>query len=194
MFNYSGIDKEKIWFTSDLHFCHDREFLYKPRGFNNVEEMNNAIVERWNNVVETNDFVFVLGDLMLCDNEKAVELIKTLNGKLVVVLGNHDTDNRIELYKTIPNIVHIEYAMRLRANGYHFFLTHYPCLTGSLEHEYAKKTTINLFGHTHSKNLFYEDRPYMYNVAMDSHNCTPVSLDAIINDIENEYSKCKKML
>lgn len=194
MFNYSGIDKEKIWFTSDLHFCHDREFLYKPRGFNNVEEMNNTIIERWNNVVKTNDFVFVLGDLMLCDNEKAIEFVKTLNGTLVVILGNHDTDNRIKLYKGVDNIVAVEYAMRLRLNGYNFFLTHYPCLTGSLEHDTPKKTTINLFGHTHSKNLFYEDRPYMYNVAMDAHNCTPVSLDNIINDIENEYSKCKKML
>lgn len=194
MFNYSGIDEEKIWFTSDLHFCHDREFLYKPRGFDNVEEMNNAIVERWNNVVETNDFVFVLGDLMLCDNEKAIEFVKNLNGILVVILGNHDTDNRVKLYKGVDNIVAVEYAMRLRLNGYNFFLTHYPCLTGSLEHDTPKKTTINLFGHTHSKNLFYEDRPYMYNVAMDAHNCTPVSLNNIINDIENEYSKCKKML
>ena len=194
MFNYSGIDKEKIWFTSDLHFCHDREFLYKPRGFDNVEEMNNAIVERWNNVVETNDFVFVLGDLMLCDNEKAIEFVKTLNGTLVVILGNHDTDNRVKLYKGVDNIVAVEYAMRLRLNGYNFFLTHYPCLTGSLEHDTPKNTTINLFGHTHSKNLFYEDRPYMYNVALDAHNCTPVSLGNIINDIENEYSKCKKML
>ena len=79
MFNYSGIDKEKIWFTSDLHFCHDREFLYKPRGFNNVEEMNNAIVERWNNVVGNNDFVFVLGDLML-DGVRHVVLENLDNG------------------------------------------------------------------------------------------------------------------
>lgn len=194
MFDYSKTGTNKIWFTSDLHFCHDREFVYVPRGFKSVDEMNNAIVERWNNVVGDDDFVFVLGDLMLGNNEKAVELVKMLKGKLVVVLGNHDTDNRIELYKTIPNIVHIEFSMRLRANGYHFFLTHYPCLTGSLEHDTPKKTTINLFGHTHSKNLFYEDRPYMYNVALDAHNCTPVSLDTVIEDVEKEYVKCKKML
>ena len=33
----------KIWFTSDLHFCHDRDFIYGPRGFKSVQEMNEAI-------------------------------------------------------------------------------------------------------------------------------------------------------
>ena len=37
----------KVWFTSDSHFCHDRGFVYEPRGFKNIEEMNVAIVERW---------------------------------------------------------------------------------------------------------------------------------------------------
>ena len=31
-----------IYLTSDLHFNHSREFIYKPRGFNSVEEMNNT--------------------------------------------------------------------------------------------------------------------------------------------------------
>ena len=42
----------KIWLTSDLHFLHNKEFLYKPRGFDSVEEMNEAIIERHNVLVE----------------------------------------------------------------------------------------------------------------------------------------------
>ena len=34
-----------IWLTSDLHFFHNREFVYKPRGFNSVEEMNEKIIQ-----------------------------------------------------------------------------------------------------------------------------------------------------
>ena len=34
-----------IYFTSDLHIGHDKDFLYKPRGFNNVWDMDNAIIE-----------------------------------------------------------------------------------------------------------------------------------------------------
>ena len=36
---------EKIWFTSDLHFNHDKEFVVQARGFETVEEMNKAILE-----------------------------------------------------------------------------------------------------------------------------------------------------
>lgn len=57
-----------------------------------------------------------------------------------------------------------------------------------------KHTLINLFGHTHSKQLFYEDRPYMYNVAMDAHNSTPVCISDIVADIENKVRECKDML
>ena len=46
---------KKIWLSSDFHFCHDREFIYKPRGFESVEEMNAAIVENWNKNVSNED-------------------------------------------------------------------------------------------------------------------------------------------
>ena len=52
--------------------------------------------------------------------------------------------------------------------------------------------TINLFGHTHSKDHFYEDTPYMYNVAMDAHNCIPVPLDQIIEEIKEKYKNTEK--
>lgn len=185
----------KIYFTSDLHFCHDREFLYKPRGFKNIEEMNETIIKNWNSVVSNDDLVYILGDLMLKDNAKGIEYINNLKGNKHIILGNHDTDSRVELYKSeIKNLQGIDYAKRLRYNGYCFFLTHYPCLTGNLEKENAKQCTISLFGHTHSKAKFYEDRPYMYNVALDAHDCTPVEITKIIKDIEEKYQECKNML
>ena len=39
----------KIFITSDLHFFHNQSFIYEPRGFDNVYDMNNAIVKNWNN-------------------------------------------------------------------------------------------------------------------------------------------------
>lgn len=32
----------KIFLTSDLHFGHQREFLYGPRGFNTIQEHDEA--------------------------------------------------------------------------------------------------------------------------------------------------------
>ena len=45
----TGDIMSKIWFTSDLHFGHEKEFLYSPRGYNNNEEMMQDIVCKWNN-------------------------------------------------------------------------------------------------------------------------------------------------
>ena len=56
-----------IWLTSDWHFNHDKEFVWKARGFESVHEMNQAIIERHNSKVEDEDDVYVLGDLIkLC--------------------------------------------------------------------------------------------------------------------------------
>ena len=77
----------KIFVTSDLHFCHDRAFVYEPRGFSNVEEMNQAIVERWNAVVQPEDIVYVLGDIMLNNNEEGIRLFNSLNVRKSRVLN-----------------------------------------------------------------------------------------------------------
>ena len=55
----------EIFFTADTHFCHGKSFLYEPRGFTNVNEMNETIVERWNSVVKPEDEVYHLGDFAL---------------------------------------------------------------------------------------------------------------------------------
>ena len=68
-----------IWLTSDTHFCHDREFIFGPRGFSCVEEMNKAIVERWNSVVSDDDTVYHLGDTILNDIDSGIEYFKFVN-------------------------------------------------------------------------------------------------------------------
>ena len=69
----------KIFLTSDLHFCHDREFVYKPRGFSSIDEMNSEIINRWNSVVNCDDVVYLLGDVMLGDNSTGLSYLKELN-------------------------------------------------------------------------------------------------------------------
>ena len=53
-----------IWFTSDLHFNHLNILKYEPksRPFENVAEMNEALIKNWNDRVKPEDTVFVLGD------------------------------------------------------------------------------------------------------------------------------------
>lgn len=184
----------KIYLTSDTHFCHDRKFLYVPRGFKTVWDMNKAIVSNWNQIVNVDDDVYILGDIMLNNNEQGLKLLKSLKGQIHIVRGNHDTDTRIALYKDCYNVVEVADAIYLKYNHYHFYLTHYPCYTGNLEKESLKQMTLNLSGHTHSKDKFFNDLPFVYNVACDAHNCTPVNIETIIHDMYDKVEECKYYL
>lgn len=180
----------KIFVTSDLHFGHDRQFIWGARGFSSIEEMNETYVKRWNEIVSEEDHVYILGDLMLGDNEKGIDCLTRLNGTLHVVLGNHDTANRQKIYKEIPNVHEIAWAIMLPYKKYHFFMTHFPCMTGNLEKESLRQMTLNLYGHTHQTENFYEDRPYMYHVGVDSHKGIPVLLDDIIQEMKDKVKEC----
>ena len=184
----------KIYLSSDFHFCHDREFIYKPRGFNTIEEMNRAIIENWNNVVTEDDDGYILGDIMLKDNEVGAELLCQLHGRLHIVLGNHDTTTREQIYRESPNVVEVAEAIKIKYNKHHFFMCHYPTMTGNLEKEALTQMTLNLHGHTHSKEHFYNDIPYMYNVAVDAHRCKPVLIDKVIEEMYEKVKECKEML
>ena len=179
--------EKKIWLTSDLHFGHQKEFLWGPRGFESSTEHDEAVIRNWNSVVDYEDEVYVLGDLMLGDNEYGMNCIKRLAGNIHVILGNHDTDSRIELYESCPNIVEINHAMQLKYKKNYFFLCHYPVITANYDDQKAwAKHLINLHGHTHSKNVFFNGNPYMYNVALDAHNNFPILIDDIIEEIKQK--------
>ena len=66
----------KVFLSSDTHFNHQRGFVYEPRGFSSVEEINEEIIRRWNEKVGKSDMVFHLGDVMLGDNQKGIDCLK----------------------------------------------------------------------------------------------------------------------
>jgi len=184
-----------IFFSSDLHFNHQREFIYNPRGFETIKDMNETIITRFNIMVEPEDDLYLLGDNFLGqDLDAGLALMLELPGKLHLIRGNHDSDKRWEALKALPNVVEIADAKFLKYGKYHFFLSHFPTMTGNLEKESLSQMTLNLSGHTHSKDKFYMDMPYIYNVAVDAHDCYPISAETILMDMKNKMTECKEYL
>ena len=99
-----------IWLTSDLHLGHDRDFIWGTRGYASVEEMNRIQIEKFNSVVMPDDDVYILGDSMLGDAATGQKLFTRLQGKIHVILGNHDTNTRAEFYRGLPQVVEVVYA------------------------------------------------------------------------------------
>lgn len=180
----------KIWLTSDLHLGHDKEFLWGSRGFGSINEHNKKIIENWNELIDWDDEVYVLGDLMLNNNDAGIRIIKNLPGKIHIILGNHDTPARIELYRSCWNIEEVEYGMPLKYNGYNFFLSHYPTITSNWDYDKPLKArVINICGHVHCKDPFYDwDKGLIYHVELDAHQNKPILIDDVINDIKGKIS------
>lgn len=183
-----------IWFISDTHFNHDREFIWGSRCVHSVTEMNSNIINNWNNKISPQDDIYVLGDFFLGkDIDYVKNTLSILNGKIHLIIGNHDTPAKIKIYEASPKVVEILWAKQIEYKGRQFYLSHYPTLTADLNSN-PNTCVFNLFGHTHSKDKFYEDRPYMYNVAVDAHNNSPVSIDNIYKDIMNKIDECISFL
>ena len=181
-----------VFMTSDLHFCHDRAFIWEARGYANVNEMNEAQVRKWNEVVTDEDEVWVLGDLMLGDFEQGLDYLKQLKGKIHVCLGNHDTSKREQAYRELGWDVQL--CARMKYKKISFYLSHYPTITHNIDEKELWQVVVNLYGHTHQTTNFYHDDPWMYHVGVDSHDGYPVSMDQVLADIRAEMKKCEEML
>lgn len=78
-----------IWFTSDQHYYHENVIRYCNRPYKTVEEMNEDLVRRHNEVVKPGDTVYHLGDFSLSHRAVTVFLHR-LNGEHHLIAGNHD--------------------------------------------------------------------------------------------------------
>lgn len=188
----TGDIMSKIWFTSDLHFGHEKEFLYGPRGYSSNEEMMQDIVRKWNNKVAVEDEVYILGDIIVGEDAKAWPYLQQLNGKLHLIWGNHDTNRRLtDCYIKLPNIVSIQPAARFKYDKYHFWLSHYPTLCSNYDaDEPLKCKVINLCGHIHTKDAFADwNKGLIYHCELDAHNNEPVCIEDIIENIKLKMSE-----
>lgn len=184
----------KIWVTSDLHLGHNKSFIYESRGFQSIEEHDQAIIENWNSLVSWDDEVWCLGDLMLNDNEGGIHKINQLAGKIYIIAGNHDTTNRIQMYANIrPTILTMGLARRIEHQGYSFYLSHYPTICSNYDdNKPLHRKVISLCGHRHISDPFYDmDKGIIYHVELDAHDNKPCLLDDIIQDII-KYEEKKK--
>lgn len=177
-----------IYFISDLHIGHNREFLYLPRGFENIQEHDKAIFENWNRTVSEEDDVYLLGDVMLNDMEYGLDILGRLKGHIHIIRGNHDTEKKIKHYAELANVVEVVAAAYLKAGKIPLYLSHFPTLVSYRKLDKRSHPMINLYGHTHQKTNFFDDgvngeHPLMYHVGVDSHNLTPVLLEDVLEEV-----------
>ena len=182
-----------IWITSDTHFGHDKDFIWKARGYCSIQEHDEDLIKKWNERIKPDDIVYHLGDVIMGEAEHGLECLKKLNGEIHILRGNHDTNARWALYASLPNVVLEGYATKIKYNKWNFYLSHYPTITSNNDEDKPiKQRILNLYGHTHQIDNFYNDSNYLYHVAVDSHSNCPILLDEIITEIITRENKKKE--
>jgi calcineurin-like phosphoesterase family protein len=183
-----------ILIASDHHFNHSQPFIWQARGFNSIDEMNEELIKRHNQLTTHNDEIYLLGDCMLGpDIQQGLSYLRRLNGVKFLVIGNHDTNARIDAYRASGIFADIQFGYRLHYKGMSFYLSHYPTLTANYDDDKPLKAkTINLCGHSHTNDKFQDfNNNLIYHCELDAHNYYPVPLDTIITDIKEKYNERK---
>jgi len=174
-----------IFFTSDLHFYHNRDFVWAARGFSSVDEMNEILVENYNKIVKSSDICYILGDCYLnCTDEQGIEMLERLNGNKQLIIGNHDTDKKLDAMEQAGVFQSVRFAAGLKLSKHKYaYMSHFPTMTGNGKDAHI----ISLYGHTHQKLPKMENSSIVgYNVGVDAWNNRPVAIEEIKELLRHE--------
>lgn len=136
----------KYFIISDTHFNHANIIKYCNRPFKDVEEMNKTMIKNWNETVSGKDVVLHLGDVALGNKEEAKKILKQLNGRKILIKGNHDNWSD-EFYKECG----FEYVSRYPILWNNFYLLSHAPLQLSETTPY-----YNYYGHVHNDDKYIE--------------------------------------
>ncbi|MGN0401517.1 MAG: metallophosphoesterase [Acetatifactor sp.] len=162
---------EKVFFIADPHFGGESIIRYENRPFASAEEMDKVLVERWNAVVSKQDTVYVLGDFsMFMDDNKDYELLQVLNGRKILIMGNHDRHRTSGQWRQLGfeecslwPIVYRDF----------YILSHEPV--------YINKNMpyVNVYGHVHSNPSYRDASPQSVCVSAERTEYQPVTFEDI---------------
>ncbi len=170
-------------FISDTHFFHDRIIEFSKRPFNNIREMNEQLIENWNEKVGYHDIVYHIGDFALGNvpDDELGAICDSLNGTIHLVPGNHDTLRRIEIYNKHQFIIE---PPLLHLKKQRMTLCHFPMRSWFNSHH----GEYHLHGHTHG--ALQEENALMRrkDVGVDANNFYPVSYEEVVAELkERKY-------
>lgn len=183
-----------IYFTSDQHYWHANVIKYCNRPYADMQEMNEALVKNWNDIVKPEDTVYCLGDFSLAF--RPVETITPrLMGTKYLVPGNHDFCHSYNKKSRNPERK-AEWVKKYENNGWIVLpeqttldipgaatvqLCHHPYVFDRFDDKYERWRPKDdgrwlLCGHVHEK---WKLGNRMINVGVDQWDFKPVSIEEI---------------
>lgn len=191
-----------IYVTADTHFQHQNIIKFNPatRKYANAAEMDAALINEWNQTVLPEDTVYILGDFSFGHVNRAIEIAEELNGKKILIKGNHDgafLRNR----KFREQFVQVTDYLDLKYNDISVIMFHYPILLHRNAHKNPIKNensvdysnvSVHLHGHVHGATTGLE-KYRVKDVGVDATSRVVSKLDDVIAEIINNQPKLKAL-
>lgn len=159
------------------HFGHENIIRHANRPFKSVDEMDKAMIENWNKVVDPRDIVYHLGDFSFTGKVAPDQLefyTKQLNGNIIFLQGNHDPYNWGPSYVSFKQM-HNDTRRRV-------CLFHFPIE----EWDGWFRGSVHFHAHTHSPEFISGER--RGNVGADAINFTPIELTVAMDRLLSHSS------
>ena len=170
----------KRYIIADTHFGHKNIINYENRPFNSVQEMDETLIRLWNEVVNKEDIVYVLGDFTLSRRKVVISnLANKLNGRKILIMGNHDTRKPKDYIEC-----GFEVATRkpiMVEPG--VILMHEPFVDPSL----IVDNYIYFFGHVHMNHTLMDEYYNCMCVSVERINYRPIDLDACLKKLSKKH-------
>jgi calcineurin-like phosphoesterase family protein len=169
----------RTFFAADTHFGHRRVITFTNddgslmRPFDTIEEHDEYLVQQWNKVVRPNDKVYHLGDVVM--NRSSLHIVQRLNGRKVLVKGNHDIFTAREYLDA--GFEDIQGAVVFKSG---YLLSHIPVHDCQLE-----RWRVNVHGHLHNNRSLDHDPRYVCVSMERLPDWSPVTWDWIQTEVES---------
>ncbi len=168
------------YFTSDQHFGHFNIIRLSHRPFATADEMDEAMIAKWNAKVKAHDTIYILGDLFF-RSANVEPILKRLCGRKHLVLGNHDHSwtGKVRLgdyFKSVQTMKEVDIG------GNPATLCHYPMLS----YPQARRGYM-IYGHIHNNTgddywPLIMRRPRMLNAGVNVNGFEPVTFEELVSN------------
>ena len=183
------MSQPKIWVTSDLHLNHKRVPLFSSTSLEqnglsyikSVDDWNEMIISRINQLVREQDTLWILGDVGFGSTENLKQLISRINGHKILVMGNHDKFSLTTAYRLGFEQVYDGPTFLPGSRGM-ILLSHAP----AFEAYASPYIACNLHGHIHEGALTLP-RFFNMNIAMNEYY--PVNIDKFLKYTANSRNE-----
>jgi calcineurin-like phosphoesterase family protein len=173
-------DHKDVWVWSDIHWGHKNIIKYADghRPYNNVEEMDAALIANYKAVVKPQDVVIFGGDIGFKSENAINEILDDLPGYKIHIIGNHDIHRDGKVYKLNMDEQWLCYVYD--TGSFQLLFTHYPM-------NKVPKGCVNIHGHIH-QNLA---AAHNINICVEHTECAPRNLKSVIQQAQQYLESVK---